>query len=481
MSKVLAFQAVRTAKTKALDIFENAFTKLKTSKNSAITTTAIDNTIQNNINNNVQAPNKNMAISRLALPFQTDVELREEYVNHQGDLRLGLLLEDADALCGFAAYKHCSDMQHLPSIVTASMDRLTLSSNKSLMSNQDLQLLASVTATGTSSMNVDLDIATISHNPKSVVTASFTFVARSSIDYHSVKVPKIVARKDNQREHTLYSNGLERQNLRKKDRATSLNRLPPNTEEQKLLHELFTSYKPGTTLIKRNFNLEDGDTSNNFKQREIVDMERRNKSNNRCEVDEIIRYKIRDTKMGSINICHPQMRNIHNKVFGGYLMRKAYEIAWTNANLVIGDPNIYLMELDDISFRHPVEIGSILEFQARSVYSTDATLSISVHADVINPKTKEKKRTNTFEFIFGIKDTNVNVDDNNSYKSVTNNSVHIPEIIPRTYEEGIAYLTARRNLNNMNNGTNLINLDNEEHDDDVLFDVKHYLTKIPAI
>ena len=76
---------------------------------------------------------------------------------------------------------------------------------------------------------------------------------------------------------------------------------------------------------------------------------------------------------------------------------------------------------------------------------------------------------------------NVNVDDNNSYKSVTNNSVHIPEIIPRTYEEGIAYLTARRNLNNMNNGTNLINLDNEEHDDDVLFDVKHYLTKIPAI
>ena len=86
-----------------------------------------------------------------------------------------------------------------------------------------------------------------------------------------------------------------------------------------------------------------------------------------------------------------------------------------------------------------------------------------------------------FEFIFGIKDANVNVDNNNSYKSVTNNSVHIPEIIPRTYEEGIAYLTARRNLNNMNNSTNLINLNNEEHDDDVLFDVKHYLTKLPAI
>ena len=71
-----------------------------------------------------------MVISRLALPFQSDKELREEYVNHLGDLRLGLLLEDADALCGFAAYKHCSNMESLPSIVTASMDRLSLSSNK---------------------------------------------------------------------------------------------------------------------------------------------------------------------------------------------------------------------------------------------------------------------------------------------------------------------------------------------------------------
>ena len=198
-------------------------------------------------------------------------------------------------------------------------------------------------------------------------------------------------------------------------------------------------------------------------------------NNNGVIIDDMkskVRYKIRETKMGSINICHPQMRNIHNKVFGEYLMRKAYEIAWTNANLIIGDPNIYLMELDDISFRHPVEIGSILEFQARSVYSTESTLSISVHADVINPQTKEKKRTNTFEFCFSIKDP-----DDNSLQD----NIEIPEIIPRTYEEGIAYLTARRNLINMNNAnynnSRIINLNNVDKDDDVLFDIKHYLTE----
>jgi acyl-coenzyme A thioesterase 9 len=454
-NNVLAFQAVRTARTKALDIFENAFTNLK--KNTSSTTFCNSDNNNNLVNNDNKT--REMVISRLALPFQSDKELREEYVNHLGDLRLGLLLEDADALCGFAAYKHCSNMESLPSIVTASMDRLSLSSNKSLQSNQDLQLLASVTATGKSSMNVDLDIATISSNPKSVVTASFTFVARSSSNYQSVAVPKIKPRNNNQKELILNETGHTRQNLRKEDRATSLNILPPTSEEQAILHELFTTYKPGTTLIKKNFNMKGNNDDNN--NGVIID-----------DMKSKVRYKIRETKMGSINICHPQMRNIHNKVFGGYLMRKAYEIAWTNANLIIGDPNIYLMELDDISFRHPVEIGSILEFQARSVYSTESTLSISVHADVINPQTKEKKRTNTFEFCFSIKDP-----DDNSLQD----NIEIPEIIPRTYEEGIAYLTARRNLINMNNAnynnSRIINLNNVDKDDDVLFDIKHYLTE----
>ena len=74
--------------------------------------------------------------------------------------------------------------------------------------------------------------------------------------------------------------------------------------------------------------------------------------------------KIRDTKMGEV---YPYVIRkcgiIHNKVFGGYLMRKAYEIAWTNANLVIGDPNIYLIELDNTFFRYPVEVDRFLSFR----------------------------------------------------------------------------------------------------------------------
>ena len=91
----------------------------------------------------------------------------------------------ADAYA-FATYTHCSSMA-VPNIDTASMDRLTLSSTKSLRSDQNLQLLASVTATGRSSMNVDLD-GNDWVTPTSVVTASFTFVARSGSTYGPVGV-----------------------------------------------------------------------------------------------------------------------------------------------------------------------------------------------------------------------------------------------------------------------------------------------------
>ncbi|KAM7369590.1 hypothetical protein PAMP_010905 [Pampus punctatissimus] len=38
-----------------------------------------------------------------------------------------------------------------------------------------------------------------------------------------------------------------------------------------------------------------------------------------------------DAKLKGLEICHPQQRNIFNRIFGGFLMRKAYELGWANA------------------------------------------------------------------------------------------------------------------------------------------------------
>ena len=34
--------------------------------------------------------------------------------------------------------------------------------------------------------------------------------------------------------------------------------------------------------------------------------------------------------MKNIQICQPENRNLYNKVFGGFIMRQALELAWAN-------------------------------------------------------------------------------------------------------------------------------------------------------
>lgn len=43
------------------------------------------------------------------IPFSSDPELREQYINMYGDLRFGKILEDLDALAAEIAYIHVSN------------------------------------------------------------------------------------------------------------------------------------------------------------------------------------------------------------------------------------------------------------------------------------------------------------------------------------------------------------------------------------
>ena len=66
-----------------------------------------------------------------------------------------------------------------------------------------------------------------------------------------------------------------------------------------------------------------------------------------------------DAFLKSCVICHPQHRNIYGKIFGGYVMRKAYEISWSVA-YVFGGKKIQPVFMDDVAFRKPVSIGDLL-------------------------------------------------------------------------------------------------------------------------
>lgn len=43
-----------------------------------------------------------------------------------------------------------------------------------------------------------------------------------------------------------------------------------------------------------------------------------------------------ETNLSSVKLCHPQERNIHSSIFGGFLLKEAYELAYATANTFIG-------------------------------------------------------------------------------------------------------------------------------------------------
>lgn len=37
-----------------------------------------------------------------------------------------------------------------------------------------------------------------------------------------------------------------------------------------------------------------------------------------------------ESMLKTVRICFPEQKNLYNKIFGGFLMRQAFELAWAN-------------------------------------------------------------------------------------------------------------------------------------------------------
>jgi acyl-coenzyme A thioesterase 9 len=98
--------------------------------------------------------------SEITLPFGSNPELLEEYVNPTGGLRTGMLMEHLDSLAGSISYKHLlgnSSTSTDPArtgfyIVTAACDRLDMLAAPEAA--RDVRMSGHVIAVGRSSMEV---------------------------------------------------------------------------------------------------------------------------------------------------------------------------------------------------------------------------------------------------------------------------------------------------------------------------------------
>lgn len=150
------------------------------------------------------------------------------------------------------------------------------------------------------------------------------------------------------------------------------------------------------------------------------------------------------TKLHSAAIMQPQYRNRHHfMIFGGFLLRSSYELAFCcAASFARSRPRF--LSLDPSTFETPVPVGSVLYLSSTVVY-TDPEVDISenkstekehgnkktrvlvrVDSYVRNIEHGEKKSTGTFNYSFEV-DGDVRV-------------------MPKTYGEFMMYIDAKRRL-----------------------------------
>jgi acyl-coenzyme A thioesterase 9 len=137
-------------------------------------------------------------------------------------------------------------------------------------------------------------------------------------------------------------------------------------------------------------------------------------------------YWMDETKLKSVIICQPEQRNIYNKIFGGFLMRKAYELAWVNS-CIFSQEKTEIAFVEHVSFKKPVVIGSLLFLTAQVVYTEGNSIMVNVHAEVQDPLTQKRDVTNEFY-----------------YKFIVPHKLAVPRVIPKSYSEAMIYIVGKR-------------------------------------
>ena len=136
---------------------------------------------------------------------------------------------------------------------------------------------------------------------------------------------------------------------------------------------------------------------------------------------------MKHTERESTVLMHSQERNVHGKIFGGYLMRQAFEMGWLTAALFQKKQTL-LLRVDQVLFLKPVDVGSIVKFKSKVTYSQKFNEKILMRV-VTQTFLEDGSQANNFNFLFLVK-----------------NSSEFNLIKPETYDEILDYHEATRRL-----------------------------------
>ncbi|KAI3994341.1 hypothetical protein MKX01_012598 [Papaver californicum] len=337
--------------------------------------------------------------------FSINYILREEYRDPWNGVRIGKLLEDLDALAGTISVKHCSNEKIMTRpllLVTASVDKMVL--RKPLHIDADLRMSGAVKWVGRSSIEIQLEVSQPPPDASQAsdaiaFTANFTFVARDSKTGKSAPVNRLLP--ESEQEKMLWEEGEARDKIRKRKR-----------EE-----------------IKREIeNMEGGRLKALLAEGRIF-----------CDMPALANRDstlLRNTCHEYSLICQPQQRNTHGRIFGGFLMHKAFELTYSTAYAFAGLVPCFV-EIEHVDFLRPVDVGDFLHFKSCVLYTKldnplQPLINIEAVVHVTKPELRASEISNSFHFTFSVRNLHT-----------MENGFSIRSVFPATEEE------ARRILKHM--------------------------------
>lgn len=334
------------------------------------------------------------------IPLSTNVNLQNSYTNFLGNVRYGRLMEDLDMFAVHIVFKHmccgleCNEV--VPFIVATILVDEIVMSDYIPKCTQDVRISGHVSWAGSTSVEVIVWLEQFENGKWHEITrAIFLMASRNATMTAGAFVNKIEPY--DEQEKKILLEGENRKKKRTKEGQSSLLKQLPTVEEQHLLHNLFLS------------TLDPGD----------ITMDKRILPPRKVWMSK--------TKKANVIFSHPEFRNLHNKVFGGFLMRVAAELAFVTVYIHSKQVCPKMVCCGGISFHSPVDVGSLLSMTSQIVYTEKNYAQVTVYATVLDPFTTKQTTTNVFNFTYKTGDT-------------------IDEVVPESYCDAMRFLDGRRHF-----------------------------------
>ena len=338
----------------------------------------------------------------ITYPLSSSPAMRALYRNPWGAVRLGRVLEDLDSLAGSIALTHadaCAPGTRPPMLVTASVDAIRL--HRPLPADRDLTAVGAVVWTGKTSMDIRIEVHDEAAaaaagggeagppppSPSSAgvagsllgaappaLAATFTFACRDPDTAAPLAIPPLAP----PTHPTAVGWWQERAAVAAARRAAraggAAHPPPPPPAAAAWADALLTQARtvaalpalapPGVLLSS-------------------------------------------STALSNTFVCQPQQRNLAGRIFGGLIMRRAFELGYAAAYTFSGW-RPHLASVDEVAFLAPVDVGDLLSLRAAVLHTATTPggrkghVHVVVSAHVIRPEGRSSALSNTFHFRYRV-------------------------------------------------------------------------------